>query len=325
MTVYLSELNQVQIGKEVTYGTAVTTTAKVMGIKTFDITPITDATIQHDLRGSLATGYNVNLLRQGATAAFTQDLSYDELYFIESLLGYASPVGAGPYTRAYAAPLTSTISALRQSTIQYGQSGMVYQLTSAFVDKLSLSGTDSDPLQCSGSLFAQKAATGTLAALTDRTVTMCMGSQASIYVDTWAGTMGTTVLPTTSWAWKLDLDSKRQVRRYVGNLAPQDWNEGGDWTGKLTLSAEVNATSTAWITTLLGMTGPLQLQVQIKYTSDTNHILTIGFAGSAIAAPKLFNNRQGIAAFDLVLEQTYNSTFANWLKVNSTNQVSTLP
>ena len=322
---YLTDIQQTQAGKETTWGTGVVATSKIMGIKTFQIVPIADAIIQDDLRGSLAVGYNANLLRQGGEATFLQDASYEDiLYFVESLLGVATPGGSGPYTRAYAAPLTAPVSSPRMQTMQYGQTGLVYALNGGLVDKLDLSGDDSNPMQAGGHMFGKTAGAGSLAALSDRSVNMMMGSQATIYVDAWGGTMGTTQLSATSWSWKLSLDSHRTARKFLNaSLAPLDWNEG-KWTGDLTLSVEANATSIAWLTTLLGAAGPLQLQVRIKYTLGANQIFSIDFAGTAPKVPALFSDRSGVVVFDLQLQQTYNTGLANWLKMASTNQVATI-
>jgi hypothetical protein len=43
-----------------------------------------------------------------------------------------------------------------------------------------------------------------------------------------------------------------------------------------------------------------------------------------MSAPGLFQDRNGVTFYDLVLDGVYNPTMANWLKVNTTSEIAAL-
>jgi hypothetical protein len=327
MGIYLSELNQVQVGKETTWGTPVNTTARLMGITSFEIDPITVTTLLNDARGSRIVGTNAVQTDQGATAKFALDGSYeDTLYFVESLFGTVTPTGSGPYTRTYADFLTATPT-YRPQTFVFGQAGIPVQLNGGLVDTLTLAGDNGGTLKVSGTLFGKVAQAGTLQSLSDRTVNMIMGANSTMYVDAWGGTMMTTALAASAYSWSLAITAGRAPRKFVGSgLQPGDWNDTV-FKAQLTLSAEVNSTTNPWITSLLSFTGPLQLQWAVNYTvgaGATLKQLAIQMPMTVTTSPALFKDRQGVMAFDLKADMTYNPTFGNQLKIISQNGVATI-
>jgi len=43
-----------------------------------------------------------------------------------------------------------------------------------------------------------------------------------------------------------------------------------------------------------------------------------------MSAPELFQDRNGVMTYDLVLDGVYNPTLANWLKIDTTSNISAL-
>ena len=43
-----------------------------------------------------------------------------------------------------------------------------------------------------------------------------------------------------------------------------------------------------------------------------------------MSAPELFQDRNGVMTYDLVLDGVYNPTLSNWLKIDTTSNISAL-
>src|SRR5574340_1018662 len=113
------------------------------------------------------------------------------------------------YTRAYAAPLTSAATP-KFMTLQWGQTDAVWQMDDASVATLKFSGASNGTIQTGGSLLGTKAGVGAIAALSDRTgPTVIMGNHASLYIDAWDGTIGTTAIATSAFAWEISINANR--------------------------------------------------------------------------------------------------------------------
>lgn len=316
---YLNDLDQVQIGWESVWGTAVAGTAKVMGVTDCKIQPIDESILHTDGRGSLAPGYVVSKAKIGAQGQLNQEASYEDVHYpIEMMFGTVSPSGtSAPYTRDYAAPLAAA-STPRKATLIKGQTGKIQHIRGAIGSKLVLSGGSNAPVTAALDIIGQQAGTGTLASLSDRTVNMVMGDHASLYIDAWAGTLGSTAIATLAWSWELTIDAKRQLRWLLGAQTPGDYNER-KWEGTLKLSLEVGTASLAYLTSSIAAATPLQQQVRIKNTTGsgaTEKLLQIDFCGTALAVPEIVD-RDGVATFDWTLSGTYHSTVANWLKIQT--------
>jgi hypothetical protein len=323
MATYLNDLNIVQVAKETTWGTPVpTATAKLMCVPKFDLDMGVNTKTVKELRASLARNYNLYVSDESPSGLIEMNGNYqDVLYGLESAIGIATPSGAGPYMRLYAAPLTAAVVTPRFMTLQFGQTGSVYQLAGGLVTGFTLKGDDINALQAVFPLIGKAVTAGTFTALSDRVTEPIMPSHAKIYVDTWVGTLGATELVTSAFAWQLDVSCVRNTRRYLGSLYGMDWNDQ-EWTGHLKLSLEVNAVTAAYLTSLL-TPGVLQLQARIKYDNGLattfQRQLQLDFCGYAPKSPKLFGERGGVQAFDLELDDFYHGTVANWLKMTSIN------
>lgn len=330
----VTENYQIQIGREATWGTPVTPTAKLMGVDLIPtMNPGYQATVREDARGSVAPGYLVTIDGQtGGSVTLNGNLSYEDVaYYLDGLFSQATPTGAGPYTRQYAAPLTSAALTPRILTIMYGDAAAtaVYQASGGTLTSLTISGENNAPWRFSAAYGLRQVISGSFAALTDRVVNLIMGHHGSVFIDSFGGTMGTTAVSNTAYAFELSVTPTRVMKTYFGALGPAAW-EGNTWTGSLRLSMEVNATSKAIVDAILvaSPTAPVSRLIRIAAAdpaSPSGRTLTLNFAGVVTSPPALFSNRSGVTTFDITFNGLVDTgAFGNWLTATSINGVAVL-
>jgi len=323
----LNAHNVLQRAKQTGFGTAnATATAKLQSVSSFALTPELETRALDQLRGTLAPTHQTVLDRYASNATFeVPDETFEDLnYWLDSLFSAATPSGTGPYTRAYAAPLTAAVTPTFM-TLQWGQANEVWQMQDASLTTLTMSGTNNGGIQVGGSLIGGKVIAGTLASLNDRTgLTRVTGCMAALAIDAWAGTMGQTAVASSAFSWELTINANRQYRGYLGDCTPTTWNDQ-KWSGQLRLSLELNDTTDDYLIAMLASTNAiLERQIKISYTNGTDDLLEIQFAGHTMSAPQLFQDRNGVMTYDLVFDGVYNPTFANWLKINTTSGINAL-
>jgi len=323
----LNAHNVLQRAKQTAFGTAnATATAKLQSVSSFALTPELETRALDQLRGTLAPTHQTALDRYASNATFeVPDETFEDLnYWLDSLFSAATPSGTGPYIRAYAAPLTAAVTPTFM-TLQWGQANEVWQMQDASLTTLTMSGTNNGGIQVGGSLIGGKVIAGTLASLNDRTgLTRVTGCMAALAIDAWAGTMGNTAVASSAFSWELTINANRQYRGYLGDCTPTTWNDQ-KWSGQLRLSLELNDTTDDYLIAMLAATNTiLERQIEISYTNGTDDLLEIQFAGHAMSAPQLFQDRNGVMTYDLVFDGVYNPTFANWLKINTTSGINAL-
>ena len=318
----INSLNVLQFAWQSAFGTAATTAkVKLQNVSSFRMRPEFETRALDQLRGSLAPTYQSTLDNYAGSATFeVSDESFEDVnYWLDSLFGTVSPTGAGPYTRAYAAPLTSATTP-HFMTLQYGQSGSIWQMQDASVASLTLSGANNTGVQVGGSIIGGKVTAGTYTSLNDRTGTTRMsGCMAKISVGTWDAT-SLTELADSAFSWELSINSNREYRSYLGSCTPKAYNDQ-KWNGQLKLSLELNTSTDDYLTAMLGSSSAiLERQIEIKYSTTVDgkaRSMTIKFAGHSMQAPELFQDRNGVATYDLVLDGVYNSKLTNWLTIGT--------
>lgn len=326
----LNDLNQLQIARQSVFNTAIATpTSKLSNVSSFKLNPELEARLLSQIRGTLAPGYQTVLDEYKSSATFeVEGETYEDInYWFDSLFSAATPSGTGPYTRDYAAPLTSEATP-KFLTAQWGQTGKVWRAQDLSVATMQITGESNGSLGVGGSCIGGLVTTGALAALSDRTAqTLISGCVGSLYIDAWAGTIGTTAIANSFFAYELSINSNREYRGYIGQCSPTAWKDG-KWTGQLRLSVELNDTTDDLLNAIFASPNTiLQRQIRIKHTTGTGateRTLQIDFAGHCLQAPELFTDRNGVAAFDLVLDGVYNPTLANWLKIQTKSETATL-
>lgn len=322
------DLLQAQIGLESTYGTAVAGTAKLMGLSEISMTPELEGFINQDMRGSLQPGVITTLGKVGASAKFKTKVLYQDFpYWLDGLFGRATPSGGNPYTYAYTAPTTAVPTNPRMSTFLYGDSTGTYKITSALVSALTVKGESNQEWMADVELFGQSVTTGTLAGLSDRTVAVAMGNNTSLWIDAWGGTIGTTAIATTAFAFELKLKPQRERKYYFGAATAGGFYDGR-WMPEdntLTLSLEFNATSKAYLDSIISSTALAGYQVRLQSTTGASAFCTFNFAGYCMEPPEIFTDRDGVSTLEITLQATYNPTLTNWFTGSVINAVSSLP
>lgn len=320
------DLFQWQVGTQTLFATAVTPTAKLIGVSADgEIAPIIETSAVREERATLAPTYSATVDSITGEATVPGDANYEQIaWILDSLLGQATP-GSGPgYARQYSGPI-GTKPSPRILTLTRGSALDARCLKGAIANELTLTTETNKRVTYEAKFIGHSVEADALASLADITPNYIHANQAAITLDTWAGTMGATALPSIAYNLELGLNMNKGVKMGIGSASPRGHKNprGEGDSNQLKLSVELDTDSAAYYTSILS--GSLwQAQVQITYTLDATHSLVIQYAGYASEAPKFASESDGIATLDLVLSPMYHPTVANWLKITLTNAVSTL-
>jgi len=326
----LNAHNVLQLGWQSAFGTANgTATRKLQNVSSFKLRPELETRALDQLRGTMAPTHQTTLDRYLSSAtAETSDSDFEELnYWLEMLFGTdATPTGGDPYVRDYAAPLT-TAPAPHFATLQFGQTNEVWQMQDASVTSLTLSGAANSGVSVGASLMGGKVVAGTLATLPDLTTgTRMTGCMASVAIETWTGTTFTP-LASSAFSWELSVNANREYHNFLGECTPSA-SYDNKWSGQLKLSLELNdSTDDHLIAMLATASAILEKQVRIKYTvgsAGTLREMVLTFAGHTMQAPELFQDKNGLMTYDLVLDGVYNPKLTNWLTIQTTSKLQTV-
>ena len=326
----LNAHNVLQLGWQSAFGTANgTATRKLQNVSSFKLRPELETRALDQLRGTIAPTHQTTLDRYLSSAtAETSDTDFEELnYWLEMLFGTdATPTGGDPYVRDYAAPLT-TAPAPHFATLQFGQTNEVWQMQDASVTSLTLSGAANSGVSVGASLMGGKVVAGTLATLPDLTTgTRMTGCMASVAIETWGGNTFAP-LASSAFSWELSVNANREYHNFLGECTPSA-SYDNKWSGQLKLSLELNdSTDDHLIAMLATASAILEKQVKIKYTvgsAGTLREMVLTFAGHTMQAPELFQDKNGLMTYDLVLDGVYNPTLTNWLTIQTTSKLQTV-
>ena len=319
----LDKLNVLQLGWQSTFGTAQgTATKKLSRVSSFSLKPELETRALDQLRGTLVT-HQTALDHYASSATFeSADTTFEEInYFLEMLFGTdASVTGtAAPYVRDYAAPTTAQPTP-HFATLQFGQTDEVWQMQDATVTSLTLSGAANSGVSVGASLMGGKVIAGALQSLADVTTgTRMTGCMASVAIETWAGNTFTP-LASSAFSWELSVNANREYHNFLGECTPTA-SYDNKWSGQLKLSLELNTSTDDYLIAMLAAANTiLEKQVRIIYTvgsSTTLRSMTLTFAGHTMQAPELFQDKNGLMTYDLVLDGVYNPTLTNWLTIET--------
>ena len=327
----LNAHNVLQLGWQSAFGTANGTAArKLQNVSSFKLRPEFETRALDQLRGTLAPTHQTTLDRYLSSAtAETSDTDFEELnYWLEMLFGTVSPGITEPYLRTYSAPTTSA-PAPRYATLQFGQTNEVWQMQDATVTSLTLSGAANSGVSVGASLMGGKVKEGALATLQDVTTgTRLSGCMASVAIEVWTGSTFTP-LASSAFSWELSINANREYHNFLGECTPSA-SYDNKWSGQLKLSLELNASTDDYLIAMLATDASkiLEKRVRIIYTNSglttALRSMTIDFAGHSMQAPELFQDKNGLMTYDLVLDGVYNPTASNWLSIETKSALQTL-
>jgi hypothetical protein len=322
------DLFQWQLGKQSVIGTAVAPTVKLMGAEDGELTPNVETSVVEESRGSLVPVFDATVDKIDGAASIPGQANFEQIaYFLDSMLGEATP-GAGPgYARTYAAPLISVPASPRMLTAVRGSALAAKCLKGGIVNELAIKIEKNKRVSYEAKLIGHSVEDDSLAALSDSVVNYIHANQAALKFDTWAGTMGTTALTPAAYSIELGLNLNWALQSGIGSANPigHKINKADAGSNQLKVSMELDATSAGYFNSIIAPTGqtPFRGQFQITFTSGSL-IWVIQYAGYAPEAPKFVGDSDGVATLDFVFNPMYHATFANWFKSSLTNAVSAL-
>jgi len=322
----MSEI-RAQAGTQSVYTTAVTPTVAIRGIDELSLKDANDIEVIGDMTQALAGGDTGIVNGLNATGSMKGWGNYEHLpYWLDNLFGQATPSGAGPYTRAYAAPIT-TAPTPRILTLVKGDSTVgAYRMAGSLLSNFTLRVEPKKRMAISGDLIGIQLSATTLASLTAATVIPIMPNHVGatgIKLDAWGGTMGTTTLANCTLRFmELNIKPDRASRWCIGNLAAQSYVEK-PWDSTLKLGLEFNSTTKTDVDAVVGGT-LTQKQFQITLSPGASQSLQIQYTGTIADDLEIFSDDDGVVTVEMTLERTYHSTFANWCKMTSINTISSL-
>lgn len=326
----LDAQNILQLGWQTAFKTAnPTATRKLQNVSSFKLTPDLQTRELEQKRGTLAPTHKTALDGYSSRAtAENGDIDFEELnYWLEMLFGTVTPGGTAPYSRKYSAPVTNA-PVPRAATLQWGQSGNVWQMQDATVTSLSMSGAVNTGVSVGASLMGGLVKRGSMQTLADVTNgTRLSGCMASVAIETWTGS-AFTPLASSAFSWELSINANRTYHSYLGECTPSKSSDNR-WKGQLKLSMELNAATAVYLDEILGDTASriIEKQARIIYSTGTGATLRsmqIDFAGHTLQAPEHFQDRDGLVTYDLVLDGVYNPTAGNWLSIETKSALQTL-
>lgn len=324
------DLMEWQLGAQVDFATRINPTAKLMVIDGGEVTPGIEMSEVEEQRGTLTPSYNATVDKNSGAAKISGSANYEQLgYFLDSLLGTATPSGTGGYVRLYTGPGTKPVSKI--FTLVKGSAAGTYSCRGAIVNELSLKTETNKRLKFDASLIGHSVASDTLAspAFVDTVVNFLHANQMQLYIDPWSGTIGATLFTPAIFTCDLGLNMNKALKSGIGSVTPIDikMSKVAAGSNQLKLGLELDTASKAYMDAILtaNSTGILKLLVRMKYTFDATHALQIDFAGFAPSAPAFPADSDGVAQIALTLTPLYNETLATWLKISLTNAVAILP
>jgi hypothetical protein len=321
-----SRLIRLQLGQEVTWGTAVAATSILNGLdKLPTITPQVKDTIFDEQRGSLAPSYSSAQVMTGAQFDLSGYVTFEDiLYILNGVYGKITPTGTGPYVWTALIPSTATFTPVAY-TMELGDLGVAtgVKLTGGLIQQWTIAGTQQKEMTFTAKGFGQAAVFGITptAALAYRTTEIALTPETAMYMDPAGTAPGTTIYSGQLIDFTLTGDSGLVPFYAGGSKGPVTFTYAKQQTSlkvSLAYSAALDAALQANL--LAGKTAIFQL----KTTSGAKSIV-INFSGALKSDPQYFGDSQGAQMVSLEMDAVYDATDAMYTGITVTNNVATLP
>jgi len=321
---------RLSVGKESTWGTAVTATAKLMGVLEATVTPVRERTRPEELRGSLMPHFNiVEVLRtwqadvQGLITL--EDILFPLVNVVNAPTTQAPGAGQNNYTWTFTGP-TTAVPSLQSLTLEWADNVRGYQARGGLGSQLVLSAQVNQEARFRWQLRGQEIGTVAPATTSDRVVTPLAANLFTF--DKAADAASPTYSPVASVVrqWELTINSGLQlVPTQSGALTPT----APAWQGySATLRMVVLHRSPDGTGVLDDFLAGNLVIVRIKsaqYSGTPPSQLIIELACVPVSVSQLFENADGLTAFQVEFFSRYAPQWGNWLKVTVINGVSALP
>lgn len=316
---------QWQIGKESTYGTAVSATRKMYFGPDSILTREREA---REHRFATGTRDNVRDLTLGPVTAggtITMPLSASEI--IELLLmginGGVTPTGAGTPKLWTFTPGTSLDSA----TLEFSDGAIARRMTGTYVDELTISGSVRDMTTVSATVFGKELAANALTgSLTDRTPDFIEGWETKLYIDAFGGTAGSTNIAATMINWEVSFRNQLARKYFADNTNAT----GAVTTGELEVTARLlfEASASQSATEFTNWDAATKRLVRLEFGQNViidgsdKKFVTVDIPG-AWSVFDLGQTDENTRAYELELTYVYDSTNAYGFRVRAQNARAT--
>lgn len=320
----LIDLYEVQVGAETTFGTAVTPTKLLQGVTDIKLEIVRDGKVFAYKDGTFSPGRSAKTLKKGARGSIEANLTYENaIYFLGSFFAYNNaPTGSNPYVYAYAGALGSLL-APKPLTLMYTDGTLQVRVTSLVFNKLTITGASGEESKIKAEFIAYDIDTSTEASLSQIAMDEVLPQHWLLYMDAIGGTVGTTAVTATAYAFEYMLDAHRTLKYPLGSLLPSGYAER-KWSGNLKLNMELTATARTKLGSIFsGTDSPLTQLTRLKASSGSK-VAQFDFGGACVAPSNLGEDEDGIAMYEFNFDLLEDAgAFANHSKASITNTLAT--
>jgi len=305
----------VQLGKETSWGTRVDPTVRLAGVEDVNIKATNEFEKVDALRGDLYPGHRTILKRTGGEGKIAGLVNYEEApYIAEELFHIDSDNPDTDMAWSWSAPgESSDIPDPRICTLVRENGTQIHSLSGATLKTLTVTFEEGNAIKYDAEYFGADIATDILATASDfGDVTFVMADQVVLYIDPGSDTVGTTGVSDLAFSAELTINTNRDGKRHLGDLAPSNYREHV-WDGQLKLKMELSAVSAAYVEALLAATADApKYNVRLKASSGT-YVYQWDFGGALMEPPEIFTYEDDVEVVELTLEGIYTSGMSNWL------------
>jgi hypothetical protein len=319
------KLRQVQVGKEVTWGTEVAATARLAELEDAEFEANIEIEEYANL-GTLSPAGSADVVFADGKIVLTGRWTFEDApFFLQGMFGVSAPTGAGPYVRTYTNPHNQSYNPISYA-FQYGIVGStaLYKALGCLLTDVEITYKKRGVWMYKATFACKSVATlSALTVLTDRALTRPRARDTALYIDDIGGTPGATLVSGFLIDLKLVIKTGIHMKDFAGDLNPTGFGIG-EWSSELEMSVELITVTQTELEALLG--GTLQQRfLRIKPTRSTQ-IEQIDYACYMVGnGQKLFENNDGNVGVKFKYKPIYNVGQGWWLRWINTSTVSSLP
>jgi hypothetical protein len=315
-------LSYFQIGKETTAGTTVAATRRMYyGVEGSSFTREREARAHRFATGSRDNVRAFTLGPQVVTGTVQQALSASEI--IELLLmtikGAVTPTGAGTAKLWTFTPGT----ALDAATIEWYDGARGWDIGGCHGNSLQFTGSANGPNEVTAEIYGLNMAIATpTSSLTERVPDFIEGWETKLYVDSFAGTAGSTAISGTLVNWDISIENGLGRKYFANNTTAQGATTLGELTVNASLTFEASSATSA--TEFANWDAATKRLVRVEFgqneviSGSDKKFVTIDIPG-AWSAVNLAATDEGTRTYELSLQYVYDTTNAYGLQIRAQN------